>query len=216
MMTLKSAMWACQCGRAILLRLIHSGAIEAHRGPANGGAAGWWYIDTPLDELRAIVADAIEQRPLDVPKVVYHLSDEDCWSQGSASFMSEGYVTMRGFQTVIGDRYYCPKNRDHKLTWNGFAYYCDECDPNVAVVPEASVTKEVVTRLEFPANRYDVGVDDPYYERETTYYRTPAAKNYPRGRNDPKIDKTAEGFVRPSSLGWSRNHRMRYSALKRS
>lgn len=80
------------------------------------------------------------------------------------------------------------------LTWNGTAWYCDQCQhPNFPDFVEHDRTYE---RWGEPADRFPLAASDAYYAQVTALYRQPAALNWPFGRHRTHVRRCNEGKPR--------------------
>lgn len=206
-MSLKATAEHLDCPVSLLQRLMRDGHLPAHKDYTNTQSAkGTWVFDVPLARIRRLVRSAQArndyERAIAFPRVRFTLSDEDCWGQVSASYMTEGATRVNRSALVVDAEYLCPHCHGKELDWNGRNYYCRRCDPTVPIIPDAVAERvESPHGFPYPAAYVAVTPDDGYYAEATALYRVPAAKNWPRGRNDPKVTVTREG-VPDRNSGW--------------
>ena len=193
-LTIKQAADGCRVGAARIASMCRRGLLRA-RKTANGGRSTW-YITMTVDEIVACIERQYpRERPLVFPTISYRLTDEECWAcQGS--FMAEGRGEARGY-IVVDSEYRCPYcGQSDRLEWNGANYYC-ECRPWTPVFPDAVSKRYESNQFPYPATTTAVQpFVDESYAMDTKYYRVPAASNWPRGRNDPKVNRINEGAPR--------------------
>jgi hypothetical protein len=202
-MRIRDAAEKLHCGTAIIRKLIAQKAIRATRD--RGCVNAPWRISSSLKVIRSALEQWYPDRSsIVIPKVRYHLSDEECWSQSSLSYMAEGQIAGAESYTVVDVAYLCPvcKQAD-LLEYNGREYYCARCSPYDPVLPlPVSERRYSGTGFTYPAATTSVAPSDSFYETETRYLRTPASSNWPRGRNNPNVNPWNEGAPRAGKKGF--------------
>jgi hypothetical protein len=200
-LTVQQAAEYCSVGESRISSLCRRGLLPAHKDGPRGNSP--WLITAPPSHIVKTVEHYYPTaRVVVIPKISFRLSDEDCWAS-HGSFMAEGGTGANGY-TVVDDEYRCPhcQRVDH-LEWNGRNYYC-ECRPLTPVYPDAVSKRVELHRFPYPATTTPVQSSvDESYALETQYIRVPAASNWPRGRNDPHINRINEEAPR-ANLGFSR------------
>lgn len=82
-------------------------------------------------------------------------------------------------------RFYCLR---------AYSHLCDHYSAIYGEGPQLEFRREMA--MPISARPFSVGRPDAFYEETTALYRVPAALNWPRGRNNPKINARNEGKPR--------------------